>query len=69
MMLEPSIDALMGKVSSKYMLVTLSAKRARDLQDAASAGSNVISRKFVGTALKEIVDGKLVCTTKVELKD
>lgn len=67
MMLEPSIDALMDKVSSKYLLVTLSAKRARDMQAAASAGSDeTASRKYVGAALKEIVEGKLTCTAETE---
>ena len=32
-MLEPSIDTLQEKINSKYTLVTLSAKRARDLQE------------------------------------
>lgn len=66
MMLEPSIDTLMEKISSKYLLVTLSAKRARDLQAAESSKSdNIESRKYVGIALKEIVSGELTCD-KVE---
>ena len=32
-MLEPSIDQLQTKINSKYTLVTLSAKRARQLKD------------------------------------
>ncbi|HET7579619.1 MAG TPA: DNA-directed RNA polymerase subunit omega [Bacillales bacterium] len=62
-MLEPSIDSLMEKVHSKYMLVTLSAKRARALQVADSGESDdVESRKYVGTALKEIAAGELSWT-------
>jgi DNA-directed RNA polymerase subunit omega len=34
-MLYPSIDLLMQKVDSKYKLVTVVAKRARELQDGA----------------------------------
>ncbi|HET7629341.1 MAG TPA: DNA-directed RNA polymerase subunit omega [Bacillales bacterium] len=60
MMLEPSIDELMDRVNSKYMLVTLSAKRARELQNVSSANKDdVHSRKYVGQALREIADRKL----------
>ncbi|HET7578248.1 MAG TPA: DNA-directed RNA polymerase subunit omega [Bacillales bacterium] len=60
MMLEPSIDSLMEQINSKYMLVTISAKRARELQLNHSGESNdAASRKFVGMALREIEQGKL----------
>ena len=32
-MLEPSIDSLQEKINSKYTLVTISARSARELQD------------------------------------
>ncbi|EGL82610.1 DNA-directed RNA polymerase subunit omega [Caldalkalibacillus thermarum TA2.A1] len=57
-MLYPSIDDLMKKVDSKYKLVTLAAKRARELRD---KGNPYIkdpkSHKYVGVALEEIVSG------------
>ncbi|WP_284139900.1 MULTISPECIES: DNA-directed RNA polymerase subunit omega [unclassified Virgibacillus] len=61
MMLEPSIDALQDKIKSKYSLVTLSAKRARQIREL----NNLMietpkSHKFVGMALEEILAGKLV---------
>lgn len=31
-MLDPSIDSLMNKLDSKYTLVTVSARRAREMQ-------------------------------------
>lgn len=60
MMLEPSIDQLQEKINSKYQLVILSAKRARDLAD----GEKPLieepkSHKYVGVALEEIAAGKL----------
>lgn len=65
MMLEPSIDTLMDKVSSKYMLVTLSAQRARALQETQSSKSeDGASRKYVGIALREIIAGELVCDSE-----
>ncbi|MDY0396323.1 DNA-directed RNA polymerase subunit omega [Virgibacillus halophilus] len=61
MMLEPSIDALQTKVKSKYTLVILSAKRARQIKEL----NNLMidhpkSQKNVGRALEEINAGKIV---------
>jgi DNA-directed RNA polymerase subunit omega len=65
MMLEPSIDALIEKIDSKYMLVTLSAKRARQLQNEdAQKHDEAPSRKYVGVALEEIMEGKLTYKTE-----
>ncbi|WEG15001.1 DNA-directed RNA polymerase subunit omega [Pullulanibacillus sp. KACC 23026] len=54
-MLYPSIDSLLEKVNSKYTLVTLSSKRARQIQQ---EGDVLIPRPFsdkpVGKALEEI---------------
>ncbi|HEX7066460.1 MAG TPA: DNA-directed RNA polymerase subunit omega [Bacillales bacterium] len=59
-MLEPSIDELMEQIDSKYMLVTIAAKRARELQNIRSGESeDASSRKYVGMALKEVAQGKL----------
>ncbi|TQS75615.1 DNA-directed RNA polymerase subunit omega [Ornithinibacillus gellani] len=55
MMLEPSIDALQEKIKSKYSLVTLSAKRARQIRDLHNGMlEHPKSVKFVGMALEEI---------------
>jgi DNA-directed RNA polymerase subunit omega len=54
-MLYPSIDLLMQKVDSKYKLVTVAAKRARQLQENEEVTiKNPVSKKFVGQALEEI---------------
>ncbi|MGP4080288.1 DNA-directed RNA polymerase subunit omega [Pseudalkalibacillus sp. R45] len=59
-MLYPSIDSLMEKIDSKYTLVTVSAKRARMIQQASEPMiDDPKSSKFVGVALEEIIDGKL----------
>lgn len=59
-MLEPSIDKLQEKIDSKYSLVTISAKRARQLQDdEKSLIEEPKSHTFVGVALEEIDAGKL----------
>lgn len=59
-MLEPSIDSLQEKINSKYTLVTISARRARQLQDGdKSLIEEPKSKTFVGIALEEIAEGKL----------
>ncbi|WP_152656441.1 DNA-directed RNA polymerase subunit omega [Oceanobacillus sp. CFH 90083] len=60
MMLEPSIDSLQTKIKSKYSLVTLSARRARELSETdAVLVEHSKSHKYVGKALEEIEAGKL----------
>jgi DNA-directed RNA polymerase subunit omega len=59
-MLDPSIDSLMTKIDSKYSLVSVAAKRARQMQLGASPLLNrYISHKNVGRALEEINVDKL----------
>ncbi|MCM3732225.1 DNA-directed RNA polymerase subunit omega [Fictibacillus nanhaiensis] len=59
-MLYPSIDSLMEKIDSKYSLVTLSSKRAREIQKHGNQQiANPVSHKFVGKALEEIQSGIL----------
>ncbi|SDB88026.1 DNA-directed RNA polymerase subunit omega [Pelagirhabdus alkalitolerans] len=60
MMLEPSIDQLQEKITSKYTLVTLSARRARQIQDHKILQiENPTAETNVGLALEEIYAGKL----------
>ncbi|GAK04654.1 DNA-directed RNA polymerase omega subunit [Geomicrobium sp. JCM 19037] len=61
-MLYPSIDSLLKRIDSKYSLVTISAQRARALQETEEGSQGVekpVSRKYVGVALEEIEDGYL----------
>ena len=54
-MLYPSIDSLMTKIDSKYSLVSVAAKRARQLQTSeATILDKYVSHKNVGKALEEI---------------
>ncbi|RPF56047.1 DNA-directed RNA polymerase subunit omega [Aquisalibacillus elongatus] len=60
MILEPSVDNLLTKINSKYALVIVSAKRARELQETKqSLVESPKSNKNVGVALEEIMDEKL----------
>ncbi|MEK4494090.1 DNA-directed RNA polymerase subunit omega [Ureibacillus sp. FSL W8-0352] len=65
-MLYPSIDVLKGKVDSKYSLVSLASKRARQLQELGNFKlSEYKSHKPVGKALEEVAAGLL----EMEIQD
>ena len=58
-MIKPSLDVLMTKVDSKYTLVTLAAKRARQLTDGDEPLVDVDTTKVVSIAMEEIDQGKI----------
>lgn len=60
-MVDPSIDYLAEKVDSKYTLVILAAKRAREL----TVGHQNMPQKEVSTALREIADDVITYERKV----
>ena len=60
-MLTPSIDSLKEKIDSKYTLVTLASKRARQMQEEGTKLLNsYVSNKNVGKALEEVAAGVLI---------
>ncbi|HEY4567344.1 DNA-directed RNA polymerase subunit omega [Planococcaceae bacterium Storch 2/2-2] len=62
-MLYPSVDALKEKVDSKYTLVSLAAKRAREMQEQdlyMLEKDSYKAHKHVGKALEEVVAGVLL---------
>lgn len=61
MILYPSVDDLLEKVDSRYMLVMLAGKRAHELDAGAlPLMSDYKSVKNVGKALEEVAAGKLI---------
>ena len=60
-MVDPSIDYLAEKVDSKYTLVILAAKRAREL----TVGNQNMPQKEVSTALRESADDVITYERKV----
>jgi len=59
-MLYPSVDALKSKIDSKYTLVSLASKRARQLQETGTEKlDSYVSHKYVGKALEEVAAGAL----------
>ncbi|WP_025026524.1 DNA-directed RNA polymerase subunit omega [Caldalkalibacillus mannanilyticus] len=56
-MLYPSIDTLLNRLGSKYTLVAVASKRARELRDHNNQYLHrTVSKKYVGVALEEIVE-------------
>ena len=58
MLIKPTLESLMTKVDSKYTLVTLAAKRARQLTDGDEPLVDVDMTKVVSIAMEEIDQGK-----------
>ncbi|MBS9338946.1 DNA-directed RNA polymerase subunit omega [Fructobacillus sp. M2-14] len=67
MLLYPSVDNLLEKVDSRYKLIALASKRAREL-DAGMPATQVKfdSNKTVGQALEEIEAGDVVINPVVQ---
>ena len=59
MLIKPTLESLMTKVDSKYTLVTLAAKRARQLTDGDDPLVDVDTTKVVSIAMEEIDQGKI----------
>ena len=62
MLLYPSINKLNEKTDSRYSLVMLAAKRARDLVDGKRAITEEASERPVSQAAKEIADDLITYT-------
>lgn len=65
MLINPSIDKLLGQIDSKYSLVILASKRAHQIEDKNHKNHRELldeyeSISYVGKALEEIVSGDLV---------
>lgn len=58
-MINPSLDSLVKKVDSKYTLVVLAAKRAREIMDGQQTLIECKSNKPVTIALEEVAQGQM----------
>ena len=59
MMLYPPVAELVEKTGSRYQLVNLVAKRARDISAEAEETGEILDKNFNDTATTEIYTGKL----------
>jgi len=59
MMLYPSMPTLLSHVNSRYMLVNVIAKRAREIAEEAEERGDHLEKKPVSTAIDEVAAGKI----------
>ncbi|MDR1130889.1 MAG: DNA-directed RNA polymerase subunit omega [Oscillospiraceae bacterium] len=59
MMLYPPLSDLVHKIGSRYLLVNLIARRARELSSDAEDGGLHLDKKPVSTAIDEVYTGKI----------
>lgn len=59
MMLYPPMADLVDKVGSRYLLVNIIARRARELASDAEEHGYTLDKKPVSTAIDEVYSGKL----------
>ena len=64
MMLYPPMSELVSKVGSRYLLVNLVARRARDISQKAEEEGESLDRKPISTAIDEVHTGKLTITSQ-----
>ena len=60
MMLYPPMAELVDKVGSRYKLVNLVARRARDISIKAEENGDPLEKNPVSTAIDEVYTGKLI---------
>lgn len=58
-MIKPPLEALLERVSNKYALVIVAAKRARQIKEGALSVVDLDTRNPVTAALEEIAAGKI----------
>jgi DNA-directed RNA polymerase subunit omega len=59
MMLYPPMASLVNKVGSRYLLVNLVARRAREIARDAEDNGDILYKKPVSSAIDEVYSGKL----------
>jgi len=63
-MLQPSISELMQNIPSRYLLVNVAARRAREISEDADRNDMQLEEKPVKMAINEIAAGELVGQVK-----
>ena len=58
-MVNPSTDSMLKQVNSRYALVVLASKRARELLSGAPCRVENRANKYVTNAMEEINEGKI----------
>lgn len=58
-MLHPSMSELLTKINNRYLLVNVTAKRARELAEEAEENEITLAEKPVKLALDDIMSGRI----------
>ena len=66
MMLYPPMASLVDKVGSRYLLVNVVARRARQIAAEAEAKGEHLEEKPVTEAINEVAEGKFVANPIIE---
>ena len=65
-MLYPSMNVMLKNISSRYLLVNIVSKRAREIAIEAEKQDIILDEKPVKLAINEIAEGKLYGRLKTE---
>ena len=68
-MLYPPVADMLKHVQSRYLLVNVVAKRARQISEEAEVLNEELSEKPVTLAIHEVAEGKLTAGLKEEYKN
>ena len=66
MLLYPAMKDLLKNVNSRYLLVNVVAKRAREIASEAEENGISLTEKPVSMAIWEVAEGKLTAPTSTE---
>jgi len=66
-MLYPSLASMLKQINSRYLLVNIIARRARDLAAIASERDDITDEKPVSRAIAELASGELRITIPEDL--
>lgn len=66
-MLYPSMSDLLERVENRYLLVNLTARRAREISDEYEKNEIRSDVKPVRSAIDEIANGVLIATCRIDL--
>ena len=68
-MLYPAMSSLLSNISSRYLMVNVVARRARQISIEAQKDSVHLTEKPVTLAIREVSEGKLAASVEKNLKD
>ncbi len=68
-MLNPDLRNVLKDHTSRYSLVTATAKRAREISEDAEENKIIMTEKPVSIAIDEIIKGKYVIIEPEEIRD